>query len=101
MKNTKDILIDAVEKAVKNNYKDPELKFNIGFYLDGTNYYSIIFDKEFAKAIWGSDIKPTSPVGPQNILWQWHLTQMVLAAEPLKYLEKNLNQDNWKKVLNV
>lgn len=96
-----DILKDAVAKAVRNGYKDPGVEMSIGFYLDGTNYYSIIFDKEFAKAIWGSDLRSTASVCPDSILWQWHLRQMILMAEPLKYLEKNLNQDNWKKVLEV
>jgi len=107
MKKTKDILIEAVEKAINNKYKDPNLKENIGFYLDGKNYYSIIFDKEFAKSIWGKEVKrlPYEAAHPHIaescILWQWHLKQMLMDEEPLKYLEKNLNQDNWKKVLIV
>jgi hypothetical protein len=107
MKKTKDILIEAVDKAIKNKYKDPDLDSNIGFYLDGKNYYSIIFDKEFAKSIWGKEVKrlpfnSTHPqLGESCILWQWHIKQMLLDEEPLKYLEKNLNQDNWEKVLIV
>lgn len=97
MAKTIDVLKMALEKATIKGYKEPNM--NMGFYLDGTNYYSIIFDKEFAKAIWGIDLRPHSPAGPDSVIWSWHLRQMILVAEPLKYLEKNLNQDTWKKVL--
>lgn len=86
-----DIFKMAVEKAVKNGYKEP--KMTIGFYLDGTNYYSVIFDKEFAKAIWETERKfnERCPTGQNTSIWFWHLERMLSDDEPLKYLEKNLN----------
>ena len=58
-------------------------------------YQCIIFSHEFAKAFWGEEklnmrekIK-LSKCGhiPE---WQYHLQQMVLEKDPLKYLEKFL-----------
>ncbi len=75
-------------------------------------YYAIVFDHDFAKAFWGE--KRYEHVGCGGILnvlkeikcpkcghvepplkehdgWQYHLQQMVLEDDPLKYLEKFLD----------
>ena len=107
MRNS-EILEKALEKARKKGYNKDVFNgpcAHEGFYLDGTNYYAIIFDKDFMKAIWGTSSKflPTSPthfhIGSDCVLWEWHGKQMLLAEEPLKYLEKNLDRDDWKYIL--
>ena len=100
------IIEQALNKAAENGYKP---KFNWGFekgrIIDGTNYYSFLFERSFLKAIWGEDKQflQYSPVhshlGNSCVLWEWHAKQMLVSEEPLKYLEKNLNKDNWEKVL--
>ena len=50
--------------------------------------YKIIYDKEFAKAIWGeTDYSDDFPDGvPVYEPWQWHLMQMVISDDPIQYL---------------
>lgn len=85
-----------------------------------TNYEKIIFSHDFAKAFWGekqetqhnsiclhcgNDIGISNPSGYCNHIhypesceiclnkskdWQYHLQQLILEEEPLKYLEKFL-----------
>lgn len=62
-----------------------------------STYYSndlcpIIFHHDFAKAFWGEE-KSFKMLAGNNINsfdWQYHLQQMVIQPEPLKYLEKFL-----------
>lgn len=65
-------------------------------------YMKLIFSHEFAKAFWGEElVVPSYPkslnddyvedaitVDDMIKLWQYHLQQMVLKEEPIKYLEK-------------
>lgn len=59
----------------------------------------IIFNHDFAKALWGVEtIKETNKYyGDPK--WQHHLQQMVIADDPIKYLGDNLPIENSKKVL--
>lgn len=60
--------------------------------LDKANvFYGVIFTHWFAKAFWGEE-DYILPDGESAHLWQWqwHLQQMVLEKNPLKYLEKFL-----------
>jgi hypothetical protein len=69
------------------------------------DYFKIIFSHEFAQAFFGQWQKPDLPKGIQingsfvsvgdvriNGLtkWEYHLQQMALKKEPLKYLERHL-----------
>ena len=101
-----DIFKASLNKAILNGYK-PKFDWSLesGKIMDGKNYYSVIFDHDFLKAIWGETtyFLQTSPVhshiGQDCVLWQWHAKQMLLEEEPLKYLEKNLHKDEWSKIL--
>lgn len=61
-------------------------------------YYRDIFSHDFAKAFWGEKTKTDriydcdyEIVDDRSLpAWQYHLQQMVLEKEPLKYLEKFL-----------
>ena len=53
---------------------------------------TIIFSHEFAKAFWGEQMTNDEMLINEynDIRWKYHLQQMVLEKEPLKYLEKFL-----------
>lgn len=106
MLNRRELIIKAVDKACAGGYKiQSDWQLEIGRILDGTNYYSIIFDREFLSGLWGSEehflpFNSSHPqLGDKCILWQWHAKQMVLSKNPLEYLEENIERDNWNKIL--
>lgn len=63
---------------------------------------AVIFNHDFAKALWGGSVEYLQAenwrsddgcataefVGP---IWQYHLQQMVIADDPIKYLGEHLN----------
>ena len=81
-----------------------EDKFLKGELHSPNDYFPLIFSHSFAKAFWGEEEKKwkgrmgydldkgTSKKIKEIIKqgWQYHLQQMVLEKEPLKYLEKFL-----------
>ena len=76
----------------------------LGIYPTMNCFYQIIFSHNFAKAFWGEDWFDSgdrcSVCNGTNFkcgddsdhlrAWEFHLQQMVLEKEPLKYLEKFL-----------
>jgi len=54
--------------------------------LRNRNYYQLIFSHEFAKHFWGGCNIIGCEGCYKDILWQYHLQQMVLEEEPLNYL---------------
>ena len=92
-----EILKRVIEKVVKNGYeKGGAIVF--GQVVPLTPHSSFIFSHDFAKAFWGEEpmCEPwKKDFGEEHgncgqIKWEWHLQQMVLEEEPLKYLEKFL-----------
>lgn len=68
--------------------------FNKGFKTD-SKWFGIrdfVFAHDFAKAFWGNELREIGGGYWKVILqeWEYHLQQMVLEKEPLKYLEKFL-----------
>ncbi len=51
----------------------------------------LIYNKEFAKALWGESksIKGNEPW--QTLGWEHHLKNMVVAEDPIEYLAENLD----------
>lgn len=115
----KEIMQNALMKAYKGgtydfikSFKENNINYTItdkGDVNAGLHglcpYESIIFSHAFAKAFWGEENcigldKSMLPIGVPITLasqtdsgvamWQYHLQQMVLEKEPLKYLEKFL-----------
>ena len=100
MKNEQ-ILKKAIEKAVKNGWNCPE---GLGYYNSyglGIRHkegfvsvmpFELIYLHSFAKALWGEDTmwEAFHPIYGKckNIAWKFHLQQMVLEKDPIKYLEK-------------
>jgi hypothetical protein len=102
---TIDILNKSIEKAQQRGYESPfDFTFEKGRIIDRKNYYAIIFDKDFCKAIWG-DEKKFMPylyshphLGEECTLWEWHIKQMSVSNSPIQYLERNLGKDSWDRV---
>jgi len=68
------------------------------------SYQEVIFNHDFAKAFWGEELREIDCYDLPNFetedsqgahsyslpAWQYHLQQLALAEEPLKYLERFL-----------
>lgn len=89
---------DFIEIALGNSLKLPEA-------ITQSLCYMTIYDKEFAKCIWGDEtitiqedaIKVVqheedepSTVVIAHTAWQYHLQQMVIADDPIEYLGRAL-----------
>ena len=98
-----EILQKIIDKAEINGWDGEDLKDQLNYGFSGYNDYWIyfyIFSHEFAKAFWGEKkkckcsgfcIQYQGCSCEANISgWQYHLQQMILCEEPLKYLEKFL-----------
>lgn len=74
-------------------------------FLSDNQYFTLIFSRDFAQALWGEEmdeskeyyIQQTSGYDTYNGKaywdgpnWQYHLQQMVIAEDPIKYLGKNI-----------
>jgi len=113
-----EILEKAIEKAEKNgwakNYKikmtwlndDGTRRITAKITIDDWDTYApIIFDHGFAKALWGDELHQETFIVPKELskrfaganyldvkpMWQYHLQQMVLSDDPIKYLGDNLD----------
>ena len=99
------ILKESIEKAKNDGWKIFKEKANKKTWKDiikYKQYFNLIFSQDFAKAFWGeiplycsacdrthrtkSDCD--AGFGYKDLLaWEFHLRNMVLSKEPLKYLE--------------
>lgn len=107
MKN-EEILKKAIEKALDNGMKSSE-KFLLFNFV--SHPWELIFNHDFARAFWGeepvcrdckgSTDQENKPAGNKYcetgwheayslLPWQYHLQQMVLYEDPLRYLESYL-----------
>jgi hypothetical protein len=115
-----EILIKAIEKAQINGWSHigwgliiGEEASNNAFkwndddwlqYLSDKQYYTLIFDKDFAKALWGDEEWFLSDLGEwhksvdhpdwlgadSKLAWEYHLQTMVISDNPIKYLGENI-----------
>jgi len=106
-----EILSKAIDKAIANGFdrssfgNNPNLQVVYGHIIRVKIYYADIFSHSFAKAFWGEEfIDEISVPGDESMdsgllnayydsnlrVWQYHLQQMVLEENPIKYLEKFL-----------
>ena len=90
-----------LEKVFKKINKDLSLlDFNSEKSHEELLINDYIFSHDFAKAFWGESLISLDERGnftkfmvdakKYMITWQYHLQQMILEEEPLKYLEKFL-----------
>jgi len=114
------ILKKAIKKAIDSGWscfghgKDWEFTYAfdvpIGIHFPndaiglGVRTNDIIFNHDFAKALWGEELHHHVFVVPEELnkrfagtnefdvkpVWQYHLQQMVVAEDPIKYLGENL-----------
>lgn len=84
------ILDRAVQIAAKNGWDGD---------IERSGYAPLVFNKDFAKALFGSDLrtigfsrdKSTDPYEPITIPeWQYHLQQMVISPDSIKYLSDHM-----------
>ena len=106
---------EILQKSVKKtglDVRDWTVDSNPKWWFMDNHYYLIVFSHDFAKAFWGEGKVCencglgnkwstgityseccqfwTSTKGKPN--WQYHLQQMVLEEEPLKYLERFIQE---------
>lgn len=93
-----EILKKAIKKAEKNGFicikEMPPI--HIKKLLKDKLYFSVIFNKEFAKKFWPGEYTYEKEYyknyqGSISLTeWKYHFQQMVLEKNPIKYLEKFL-----------
>jgi len=127
-----EILASAIKQAMNNGYSGMsefvQRTMNWRWFIEENRHYSILFDKEFAKAFWGTDntvdqfrreprvcdemekhgyysFDRSSGIVFNGEDWKHHLTQMVLSEDPMKYLKQfiiynreTITSDDIKKV---
>jgi hypothetical protein len=100
----REILEQAIQKAIDGGWKarlteDGGLRIlnakgsETSWYSPGTfGSYSIIFNHDFAKALWGgsTDTYYGSYSQQDELIWQHNLRDMVIAKDPIKYLGENI-----------
>lgn len=110
-----EILEKAIHKAVDGGWKpsyfaepvvaaiafeDYKTRIRFGRISDGETMAveEVIFNHDFAKALWGEELNLGQNEYHRNNItsyplyeWQWKLTQMVIADDPIKYLGEHLD----------
>lgn len=106
------ILKKVIEKAVKNGWNDGDtdgdaewILFNWcgdaeGLGIEEEKFESLMFNHSFAQALWGEDrncdCKPIklslstvhTNCNSEKKTWQYHLQQLAISTDRIKYLEK-------------
>lgn len=100
----KEILKAAIEKANSSDYPMtwgwPTNSSSMDRIIEERSQY-LMFNHEFAKAFWGEEMVDLTPIvskykgrwisSPQKMVaWKWHLQQMIIKENPIKYLAKFL-----------
>lgn len=102
----KDILEKAIQKAIDGGWTKQGLTDEGKMHFtengivvdwlrggrDFTSIETIIFNHDFAKALWGDEMRWQED-GENSRLqtnYKYHLQQMVIADDPIKYLGENL-----------
>lgn len=65
---------------------DDEQGIDAGF----LSHDQILFNHDFAKALWGEVPNSGYLKAANKIPWKYHLQQMVIADDPIKYLGENI-----------
>lgn len=108
-KSNEQILKKALKKAIGNGMP---MVIDADRWITQEHYFEIIFSHDFAKAFWGEDKKVFEVAIPNDLTlsdieratevgvagrglpaYLWHLQQMVLEKEPLKYLAQFLEEE--------
>lgn len=86
------ILEKAIKKATDGGWRlalptrAPITGLLADYHFEQQNWRNIIFNHDFAKALWGG-----MPINQFPLLaWEFHLQQMVIADDPIRYLGEHL-----------
>jgi hypothetical protein len=119
MNTDQEILTKAIQKAIDDGWTLPGYKMYKGdiyevtdlrsrlqygefeLHIDGgyneVSVNQVIFNHDFAKALWGEDERKPEPVANSQFMttvfkrdWRYHLQQMVIADDPIKYLGEHI-----------
>lgn len=103
-----EILEKARKKALVNGWKpkfyvvytikdatEPIVESAAAQELEWRNIAPVLFEKDFAKALWGEELITSGSDSLDDSYWeleswQYHLQQMVIADDPIKYLGENI-----------
>ncbi len=106
--SNQEVLERAIQKAIDGGWDMKyrgsslwnvrELSVTIADYPLHNSPEALLFNHDFAKALWGEDLVQnldyrqsiTSDVAWVFPAWQYHLQQMVIADDPIKYLGENI-----------
>ena len=104
--NDVEILDKVVDKAGKKGnellgrilreWDDEQVYLSFVTLVETGLYQVLIFNHDFAKAFWGEKydyygLYDDDGVRIGELVWKFHLQEMVLMEEPLKYLERFLD----------
>ena len=76
-----------IEKAVSNT-ELMDFSLQIDAITGKNKHYALLFDKSFAKAIWGEKFDESKPYFLRE--WQYHLQQAVISENPIDYYYENM-----------
>ena len=79
------IISAAIDKAFDNGWRDIRYGEVKPTYIEGASYTDILYGHDFTKALWGEPNSTTLEPG-----WKFHLSHMVIADNPIKYLGENI-----------
>ena len=102
--SNQDILEKAIQKAIdggltgywKERYEKCVDMGELKYLVDGNNIEQgetvekLIFNHDFAKALWGGATNEAAAFKDSLDEWQYHLQQMVISDDPIKYLGENI-----------
>lgn len=92
------ILEKAIQKAIDNGwkYKEGLRVYSDELFFEDKLYYCMIFNHDFAKALWGEAIVYANNSRTEawrdlsNKSYLYHLQMMVIADDPIAYLGEHL-----------
>lgn len=101
------ILEKAIQKAMANGWDEVDREFIVatdqngfpyllndsGDYPKTVNYHALIFNHDFAKALWPGNIlldEGGVKIVTKEPLWRHHLMMMVVDPDPLVYLSQHI-----------
>lgn len=98
--SNQEILEKAIQKAIDGGWKpfgDARIKIAATVMhvlyawqtFDTDWHNTIIFNHDFAKALWGTKVPAWSLDNSSLEAWQYHLQQMVISPDSIKYLGEN------------
>jgi len=89
-----EILTKAITLAIENSWRPLEngieIENPITDKVINNDPRLYIYSHDFAKALWGEDGVGLAQGGSGKLGWQYYLSHMVIATDPIKYLGENL-----------